>query len=47
MNHSVWMSLGIILVTTGPFILSGVLFVLSHFMKKREMQPGTGPVSSE
>jgi hypothetical protein len=47
MNHSVWMSLGIILVITGPFILTGGLFVLSHFMKKKEIQPGSGPVSPE
>jgi hypothetical protein len=34
MNQSVWMSLGIILATTFPFIIVGVLFMVSHFLKK-------------
>lgn len=34
-NESVWMSLGIILAITFPFIVVGVLFVLSHFVKKK------------
>jgi len=33
MNHSVWMSLGIILTITIPFVLVGVLFIVSHFHK--------------
>ncbi len=33
MNHSIWMSLGIILTITIPFVLVGVLFILSHFHK--------------
>ena len=33
MNHSVWMSLGIILTITIPFVLVGVLFIVSHFQK--------------
>ena len=33
MNHSVWMSLGIILTITIPFLLVGVLFIVSHFHK--------------
>jgi hypothetical protein len=37
MNHSVGMSLGIILVITFPFIVVGVLFVISHFLKKRSL----------
>lgn len=35
MNHSVGMSLGIILMITFPFIVVGVLFIISYFMKKR------------
>lgn len=35
MNHSVWMSLGIILTITIPFALVGVLFMVSHFYKKK------------
>ena len=37
MNHSVWMSLNIILVITIPFVAVGILFLLSHKMKKRSM----------
>ena len=37
MNHSVWISLGIIAVITIPFILIGALFILSHFMKKKQV----------
>lgn len=35
MNHSVWMSLGVILSITIPFIVIGVLFIISHFKKKK------------
>jgi len=38
MNHSVWMSLGIIATITFPFIVIGVLFMLSHFMKKKKAE---------
>lgn len=31
MNHSVWMSTGIILTITFPFIIVGILFIVSHF----------------
>ena len=34
MNESVWMSLGIILTITFPFILVGILFIVSHKLKK-------------
>lgn len=33
MNDSVWMSFGIILTITIPFVLVGVLFIVSHFHK--------------
>ncbi|MDO9262021.1 MAG: hypothetical protein Q7U08_08785 [Flavobacteriaceae bacterium] len=36
MNNSIWMSLGIILVITIPFVVVGILFMISHFKKKRE-----------
>jgi hypothetical protein len=35
MNHSVWISLSIIMMINFPFILTGGLFIFSHFMKKR------------
>lgn len=36
MNHSVWMSLSIILMITFPFILVGILFITSHYLKKKQ-----------
>jgi hypothetical protein len=36
MNHSVWMSLGIILAITVPFVIVGVLFMVSHSLKKKD-----------
>lgn len=35
MNHSAWMSLTVVLVINGPFILVGLLFILSHYFKKK------------
>lgn len=35
MNHSVWISLSVILMINAPFIITGVLFILSHFLKKK------------
>jgi hypothetical protein len=35
MNQSVWMSLKIILIITVPFIIVGALFIMSHFLKKK------------
>ena len=40
MNHSVGMSLGIILMITFPFIVVGILFILSHFLKKKNIPEG-------
>jgi len=37
MNHSVWISLSVILMINFPFILTGALFVLSHFLKKKNV----------
>jgi len=36
MNHSVGISLGIILMITFPFIVVGALFILSHYLKKKK-----------
>jgi len=35
MNESIWMSLGIVLVISIPFVIVGVLFIISHFIKKK------------
>ena len=35
MNDSIWMSLIIILTITIPFIIVGVLFIVSYFLKKK------------
>jgi hypothetical protein len=37
MNQSIGMSLGIILMITFPFVIVGVLFLVSHFLKKKEL----------
>ena len=37
MNHSVGMSLGIIMAITFPFLVVGILFIISHFMKKKKL----------
>ena len=36
MNNSIWMSIGIILSITVPFVVVGVLFIVSHYRKKNE-----------
>ncbi len=35
MNHSMWMSMGIILMITLPFVFVGILFLISHRLKKK------------
>jgi len=37
MNHSIWMSLGIILLITIPFVVVGILFITSHNKKKKNL----------
>ncbi len=37
MNHSIFESLFIILVITIPFFVVGILFIMSHFMKKKNI----------
>ncbi len=36
MNHSIWMSLFIILMINIPFAIVGILFILSYYKKKKE-----------
>lgn len=36
MNHSVSMTLGVVLAITFPFIVIGLLFIASHYAKKRQ-----------
>ena len=36
-NHSIGMSLGIIMAITFPFVVVGILFIISHFMKKKNI----------
>jgi hypothetical protein len=36
MNHSVWISLEVILLITFPFIIVGVLFIVNHFVKMKD-----------
>jgi hypothetical protein len=38
MNHSVWISIQILLIINFPFILTGFLFVLEYFLKKKHAQ---------
>ena len=35
MNDSIWISLGIIFSITIPFVIVGILFIVSHFRKKK------------
>ena len=41
MNQSVWMSLMVILIITIPFIIIGILFIVSHNMKKKNLSSST------
>ncbi len=34
-NHSVWMSIGIISSITLPFLIVGIMFIISHYYKKK------------
>jgi hypothetical protein len=36
MNHSIWMTLSIVLMINIPFAVIGVLFILSHYRRKKE-----------
>ena len=36
MNHSIFISLGIIATITLPFIVVGILFISSHFIKRKQ-----------
>ena len=41
MNHSVWLSLEYILVIAFPLIVVGILFILSYYLKKKNVPPDT------
>lgn len=41
MNQSVWRSLIIILMITTPFIIAGILFIVSHRMKNKNLLSST------
>ena len=41
MNQSVWISLIIVLVITVPFIIAGILFIVSHSKKKKNLSSTT------
>jgi hypothetical protein len=43
MNHSVWMSLSIIALITIPFTIVGILFIMSHYRKKRVLKDFKNP----
>jgi Tfp pilus assembly protein PilN len=36
-NHSIWMSLWIVLLICIPFVLAGILFIMSYYQKKKEL----------
>ncbi|MDP3352684.1 MAG: hypothetical protein Q8S44_02970 [Flavobacteriaceae bacterium] len=38
MNNSIWTSLIVILTITIPFVLVGILFIVSHLIKKRNKE---------
>lgn len=38
MNHSVMTSLSVILMITFPFLITGILFIVSHYRSKRQQQ---------
>ena len=37
MNHSVWYSLETVLIITMPFVIVGILFIVSHYKKKENL----------
>jgi hypothetical protein len=37
-NHSVWMTLSVVLLINIPFVIVGVLFIISHFMKSKNLR---------
>jgi len=38
MNQSVGQTIGIVMTLTAPFVLVGVLFIIGHYMKKKEQK---------
>jgi hypothetical protein len=37
MNSSIMMSLGIVMMITIPFVVVGILFIMSHYIKKKNL----------
>jgi hypothetical protein len=37
-NHNLWTTVSIIMAMAFPFVLSGVLFILSHYLKNRDLK---------
>jgi cell division protein FtsW (lipid II flippase) len=37
-NHNLWNSITIVMAMAFPFVLSGVLFILSHYLKNRDLK---------
>lgn len=37
MNHSIGMSLGVIMMITFPFVVVGILFIINHYVKKNNL----------
>jgi hypothetical protein len=40
MNHSVWISLGVIAMITFPFVIVGALFILSDKLRRKQIKLG-------
>ena len=38
MNNSIWYSLQTVLIINGPFVIVGILFIVNHFKKRKQME---------
>ncbi|MGD0342274.1 MAG: hypothetical protein ABSA76_11290 [Bacteroidales bacterium] len=39
-NHNLWNSISIVMAMAFPFVLSGVLFIISNYLKKKSLTTG-------
>jgi hypothetical protein len=39
-HHNLWSSISIVMAMAFPFALSGVLFILSHYLKNKDIEAG-------
>jgi len=46
-NDSIWLSLVIILTITIPFVVVGILFLISHRLKKKSLPDSSAATVSE